>query len=763
MKNWIICIAILVSNSSVFACGPWYPYGEDIRFSLFTPSLFVDESYSEFNYTAWLYNERKELNAMEDPNSFLWKSYCNHVPSIEDVYNAIYVLKANELSDKNSSNTFVQYLNSNNDIAAINYLKFAKSCSEFSQVTYDPWERKGDHLKRQRNKKIKAALKKCSTESNELLKRRYAFLALRLAYYSGNESQVNSIYNTYFNVEKRDVIDYWAGYFKLCFEPSSAERNVELAQIFENCPDKRFATTQLFDRKIDITTTINAAKSNREKGNLIVMYAMRNSGRCADLIQLLEETDPTNPQLSFLIVREINKIEDWVLTPKYNLFPPSLEGDFYYSDEQENQYDQRIESDQEYAKQFAGWLDGLSIHDKDLQLMTSISSAYLSHVSGDAVTALSKFRNVGKIEKPKIQYLFNQLNLLAQVDAHATEKWITQSNIDLLSNSDVENYSNFVFAIGREAEYNKQTSLAACFYSHLNKNTEYWEESEAWRAPNNVTNLYGDYFLDYFFYLDAQYSIEEVQNLISRIEKNDFPNEWLTKYISSDIERLYDLLGTKQLRENELDKAISAFAKVSDSTWHNREYWYDQMLDANPFYTNFYAEHEKTDFDTVRYTKFEIAKRLNNYLDKANDVNNGNRSKNYFIAANCYLNMTHYGNSWMMRRYWWSTNQVTSGMVDDDEFAGCLLARKYYKKAYDLAKNDKQKALCLRMIGRCEKYARMYENEYDWNMDYEKFGGYEAYIFSKNKTYQELKSKYPDDYDVMMSNCESFSDYYAAF
>lgn len=331
-----------------------------------------------------------------------------------------------------------------------------------------------------------------------------------------------------------------------------------------------------------------------------------------------------------------------------------------------------------------------------------------------------------------------------------------------LSNPTSENHSNFLFAIARETEYNQQTALAACLFSHINVENDYWY-SEAWKAPNKVINLYGDFFTNYFFYLDAQYSTQEVQDLINKLEEGHFKNEWITKYISSDIERLYDLVGTKHLRENELDKAISAFAKVSDSTWNNESYSYTAMLNANPFHTDFYTEHKKSDYDTIRYNKYQIAQKLQSYLQKGDDINNTNRAKNYFIAANCYLNMSYYGNSWMMRRYWWSTNQIKSGLIDDDEFSRCDLAKKYYKKAYDLSKNEKQKALCLRMMGRCEKYAQFDENEYDWDFDYDQFGGYFEYIFSKNRFYKELQSKYPDDYDTMMSNCESFSDYYAAF
>ena len=129
--------------------------------------------------------------------------------------------RLSELDNKNSTNTFVQYLLKKSDLSAINYLKFAKSCSPYSQVTYDPWGKGKDSKTKQRTKKIKLALKKCKAESNEMLKKRYAFLAIRLAYYAGNESQLNSIHATYFSSNKSDVIDYWASYFKLCYEPTS--------------------------------------------------------------------------------------------------------------------------------------------------------------------------------------------------------------------------------------------------------------------------------------------------------------------------------------------------------------------------------------------------------------------------------------------------------------------------------------------------------------------------------------------------------------
>lgn len=761
MKNWIICITVLVSNSIVFACGPWYPYGEEIRFSLFTPSIFVDNGYNPFNYSADKFGELEELSPSQDPNIILWHTYAEGIPAISDVFRAVYALNANELDNKNSTNTFVQYLLKKSDLSAINYLKFAKSCSPYSQVTYDPWGKGKDSKTKQRTKKIKLALKKCKAESNEMLKKRYAFLAIRLAYYAGNESQLNSINATYFSSNKSDVIDYWASYFKLCYEPKSIERNIELAQIFEKCPNKRFAINQLFDREFTLEKTLNEAKTNRDKGNVIVMYALRNPGKCANLIQQLVKVDPSNPQLSFVFLREINKIEDWVLTPKYNLFPPAMSD--YYAEDQTEQYNFRIASDKKYAQEFSEWLNTVRFENDEMRYLQALSLAYLAQITDNTQDALSKLSNIPISGNTSFAYLKDQLELLCTVDASTNQAWIYNDNYKaLLQNNTVANYSNFLFAVGREAEFNKQTSVAACLFSHLNKNEEYWD-SEAWKAPNQVTNLYGDFFTEYFFYLDAQYSLEEVKELIKNIENNEFKSPWLTEFLAADIERLYDLLGTKHLRENDLDKAISAFSKVSDSTWNKEEYSYKFMLNANPFSTDFYTEHEKSKYDTITYNKYQIAKKLQAYIKKGDDVNNPNRAKDYFIVANCYLNMSYYGNSWMMRRYWWSTNLVKSGLIDDEEFARCDLAKKYYKKAYDLSTNDMQKALCLRMMGRCEKYALFDEHEYDWDFDYDRYGGYLQLMFSKNKSYKTLENNYPEEYSELISNCESFSEYYAAF
>ena len=232
-------------------------------------------------------------------------------------------------------------------------------------------------------------------------------------------------------------------------------------------------------------------------------------------------------------------------------------------------------------------------------------------------------------------------------------------------------------------------------------------------------------------------------------------DQWKKQGVKKDLPRLYDLLGTKYLRQNKLQASLKSFEQVNDTLWRSKHYYYKDYLDANPFYTDFYSEHSPTKGDTVRYTKTEIVRRLLYYLGQVDKTTGKEKAFYHFQVANCYFNMTQYGNSWMMRRYFWTTAATHTGLEDDEEYFQCKLAQKHYLEAGHHGKTDEIAALALRMAGRCEKYKL-----YDLNGDYQG-EDYDGYIFSKNKYYQKLKADYPEHYEPLISNCQSFTGYYA--
>ena len=275
--------------------------------------------------------------------------------------------------------------------------------------------------------------------------------------------------------------------------------------------------------------------------------------------------------------------------------------------------------------------------------------------------------------------------------------------------------------------------------------------------------LESDYFYSWFLYLDAEYSPEELQSVIdftqAKLSEGSAFDDWQREYLRLEIDRLYDLLGTKYIRQNNLGAAISAFEKVGDDLWS--KYPYTTYLSANPFHADFYSGHKPSVFDTVKYTKLEIVKQYKSYLEKAENPRTKNRSYYYFLIANCELNMSHYGNSWMMRRYFWTLSMNPNYLEDDDDFFRLKRAQQFYKKASDVSSIKEVKALCLRMSGRCEKHQLYFDAPDSWDFDYDKHGGFSNYISSKNKSYKKLQKDYPDDASELMSNCYSFERYFA--
>jgi hypothetical protein len=255
------------------------------------------------------------------------------------------------------------------------------------------------------------------------------------------------------------------------------------------------------------------------------------------------------------------------------------------------------------------------------------------------------------------------------------------------------------------------------------------------------------YFYEYFDYLDFVYSANELQIVINKLNttvEDDFI-KIIYSQLLKDKNYLIDLLGTKYIRENRLMLAEKTFKLLSNDYWQeNYNAWerdkYEDYysFDENPFYDLKHTESFIPHNEKFVVTKLSVTQHLIKYLRYANNPKTNNRDYYYFLVANCYLSMTQYGNSWMMRRYT-STSDYNQGnnesYIDEIEYRNGNQAQKYYYLAYKNAKTDKFKALCLRM----EDYSK--DN-----------------ISSK---FEKLKSQYPEYYKDL-SSCENLEAYFKA-
>jgi hypothetical protein len=776
MKRLIIFILILASSLvAVLACS-FYPYGDDIRFTIFNPTNFKYADFYNFNYTSkFFYGDggypggSADTTSKDDENIILWQQYCKNKIPYESIDSAVYIADTFSVVNCAAKNLMLQYLHTINDTMAINYLLFAKQAEDYNMTYDDPWERSASLYLPKRTALISAAINKAAIINNESIQLRYAFLAERLAYYNDDSVRFTNVYQKYFaSRKKKNIIDYWALSFKLQTQQSSYEKNFYLAQVFANASDKRMVANNGYDNKLSLDSTLHFATTNNEKAAVWLMAGINNPGRAISAIENMYTLQPNAKGVSFLLLREINKLEDWIYTPYYTYFTPSVElTPTVYPDADPSKTSlKRVDSDRVYATHLLEFINLVNINKTSDPLLWNTAKAYLYCMTNKYDAALVQIKQVQKLIK-KGSDLYTQLELIKALSLTAKQtpgNVVIPSEVKkvLLDQYHKSNY-RFIFAIARELEYKGNTTQAALLFSKINDGMDAsfgeGEGSNAvyWRTKKNYYTRYIDIYSNCFDYIEAQYTPDQTQQLINSIASNkatDSFSVWEYSNVKNSVSHLYDLLGTKYIRKNNLPNALTAFKKVNDTLWKSSLYDY-KPLNANPFYTNFYNEHELVAADSIHFTKTSITQTLINYLNKANDVNNKDRDYYYFLVANCYLNMTEYGNSWMMRRYAWTSAIYASHLEDDDEYYNCTLAKTYYFKAKQFTTNEKFAALCLRMVGRCEKYKLLstagLKNQYIEDTT----------LFRSNKYYAQLKKDYPQDYDELISNCESFNKYFA--
>jgi len=724
MKKLIVFI-LLLANSFSFACG-FYPYGEDIRMRFLDSNHFNCQSFDGFHYSANYYYDAASLTEQMviQPNDKLWFEYCNGKVTIDAIIEAVYKIPSQSFNQKNG-NKMIQFLYQQKDLEAINYLKFAKSCEIANMFYSDPWERTETvEIKIIRNK-VKDALKFAEKTKNEELKLRYKFLAIRLAFYGGLEQDVIAIYNTISN-KNPNSINYWCMHFRAIVEQDKSLQNFFTSQVFANATDKRFPIYSFYDKEIPINDVLKHAKTKVEKANVYAFAATKKYDKSLNYIKKAFELNPKSDFNIFILLREINKIEDWVFTPYYTNFNPSISGNDYWNEERIFSYkalQKRINNDRKYANEVLNFLNFINLNNVQIE----VCKAQLSFITQKYNSSL---KIVNSLEK-KLSLndsLFNDIQIIKALNLTARQS----KNKALITNEVqsvlLKNKKNkkFLFAIARELEYLGNTTDAAFLFSKINDSNDGYGYGMVWKSRKHKRGSYRDYFYDYFGYVDILYSPKQLEDIINkaRVAKNDSEfDKWLKTRMVSEKSGLYDLLGTKYIRQNNLYKALESFKKVDEKYWN--DYYSNwninsngsNSFDKNPFFAFKHTPDFITNKETFYVTKVSYTQKLIEYLNKANNSKEKNRDYYYFIAANGYKNMTINGNSWMMRRYSVSSYDLEPFPEDEAEFQNGFLAKKYYRLAYKHSKAKKFKALCLWLAEDYKKLKRVQEDEYYYLSD----------------------------------------------
>ena len=338
-------LLLVFSFQVSFACG-WSVSAETSRLALFKAQREGFFKLTPFYYSADFYYSTNTVSGVDQElNCLEWQKKLGSQINPKDVHTILYETDAEQFENafeskslKNTfeKNTFIEALLLPKNKAFLNYILFAKKLEYNSNtdVKWESWQQVGYNSKDHKLADLEDFEKKIKTAKDSFLKQRYAFLILRYNFYAQDKNEVIRLYDTYFAEDKNTILQPWALYYKALCIDDFALQNYLLSKVFAACEEKSFAVLQHYNWKLT-AETLALAKNEEERSVILAIESLRNPAPDLKTIKEVHELSPNSLYLSFLIGREINKLEDWIFTPQYsNNGSPSVvfEGTDWYGD-----------------------------------------------------------------------------------------------------------------------------------------------------------------------------------------------------------------------------------------------------------------------------------------------------------------------------------------------------------------------------------------------------------------------------------------------
>ena len=312
----------------------WWPDGEYVRFSIFSSHLAEGDDISELFYSASLFNHYK-ADEYSGPHENLveWYNYFDGKYSIQTIDQLIYrydyerrYYDSRELRDSTiENNALYKHLKNGGHPEASEYLFFAIKLED--QLYRDPWGKQDMDISGI-ERSFEFAEQKLKTVKDEQIKLRYAYQLVVMSYYLGNEETLNEYYENFvLTSPEESVIKVWSKFYYAMFMDDYNDKLYLWSRVFDESKSKcRYIFRQFPEKKDDVLGVLQRCNNDREKGAVLSILAFKNPGRAMDQIKEIADLNANDELIDILLIREINKMEDWYFTEKYTSYSMSLDG-----------------------------------------------------------------------------------------------------------------------------------------------------------------------------------------------------------------------------------------------------------------------------------------------------------------------------------------------------------------------------------------------------------------------------------------------------
>ncbi|CAI2767729.1 conserved protein of unknown function [Flavobacterium collinsii] len=731
MESKIYPVTMRVFSSLLFvlsvqvslACG-WSVSPETSRLVLFKAQREGFFKLTPFYYSADNYYATNTVSGVDQElNCIEWTKKLGSQVNPKDVHVILYETDAEtfetayetrSLKKVFEKNSFIEALVLSRNKALLHYILFAKKLEYNSNtdVKWESWDTVSYDSKDHKLAEVGDFEKKIRTARDPFLKQRYAFLMLRYSFYASDKEEVIRLYDTYFTDYKNTILEPWALYYKaLCIENLPLQ-NYLLSKVFASCEEKSFAVVQHYNWKLT-TETLALAQNDEERSVILAIESLRNPAPDLKTIQEVYKGSPNSLYLSFLIGREVNKLEDWIFTPMYtNDGTPSVVFDSTsWYENYAKAKDENFNKDILYLRELEYFL--ISIREQTSGEQKDYITAAIAQLCfiDDDIDSGKKYTNmISDKANPSIQMQKNiQLALVSlKQDDLKNEKVQNQlfQYFDSAENLIEKDHGVFknLYSLYRiaSADFAKQgdrvTAGLLAMKSDIKNEGEY--------------SAYGGtpYYYNYIGHFDRNNATTaDVDRLIALQEKKDktpFETYICLGTMAPNVNYYRDLKGTIAFRNNDLELAYKTFASMPQDFWE-KNYAYKDYLNENPFLPKILQTAEERKFN-YRFNKTD-------FIAQLIQLKKQNTAASNLKLAHAYFNVSYLGNSWMMTAYDWTSgasyvdyvygdNSENEKKYQKGNYYNLKMAKMYYEKALKMSKNNNEKALASLMIFECNYY-----------------------------------------------------------
>ncbi|MGB8190968.1 MAG: hypothetical protein WCF67_03570 [Chitinophagaceae bacterium] len=781
MRPLISCIALFVSLIAVMipkqaarACGFWVFPGE-YRFWLLQPDLTNQYDLTPF-YFASNYLYKGDMWAARetyfDQNIEEWFIETKGKVRRDQIDSLLYYTDPQYFADNPKQlakeNSFMRFLMQPSQKELYRYMALSKKVEQIA-ANPDPW---GDNPGPNKYVRpvIEEALRLRNETRSDFLKLRTAFQLTRLYRYDQPE-MVKPVYEKWIEPVKTKSWIKSAALYQRAHTAKRLEFDYFLSKVFDRGDYNRTPCLVFFNsNKLD--SILHFAKNQHERNVLYAMRAFNYTGRSLDFIKNIYQTEPEYKELPFLLLREINKVEDWLLTNKVTDFGhPAVYGEGYWDGYSYMEHaSTNYANDVAYAKALYRLLLKMISNEKTKQkALLHLYSAHICLLLNDASCSQNHLEAAAALQPAernvKTQLRINTylLKLEKGFDADTEHEFMSLINTSAAAIGvyDPEIMKNqLILYTARKLIKKGYKAKGLMLLSRTNRALGELPISDYKRVYQEIEEHAAPADYDEMIRILAKKNKTGFERFVSKIPfespyqdtENDAQYKW-------GRNKLLDCKASWYLRQRMPKEALAVLKQIPDSFW--KAYPYSDHITGNAFFLNVYKSYAATPEDKRTMNKKEIVKEMLQ-LEELAKTNSAKAAECYFQLANAWYNMSYYGKHWLMVKQWWSSKELpdypkekgTSSPFFEDYYQ-CRTAKAYYTKALTASKDKKLKALSYYMIQQCESKKRFYNDvltkEYaDWRD-----------FTLQLKPKKELKKNGidADYYEQIVNECETYQSF----